>query len=121
MFKLVNDTHGHDVGDQLLIHVARQLQQCFRASDLIARVGGDEFLALLPDTSTGPSLDALLQRVRTAVAAPLPHVTPPVRAKLSIGVASCSESTPTLEELMRQADDALYQEKVRDTYGMRRG
>lgn len=120
-FKVVNDTHGHDVGDQLLIHVARQLQQCFRASDLIARVGGDEFLALLPDTGVGPSLDALLQRVREAVAAPLPDVTPPVRAKMSIGVATCSESTPTLEDLMHQADDAMYQEKVRDKYGLQRG
>lgn len=118
-FKVVNDTHGHDVGDRLLVHVARQLEKCFRASDLIARVGGDEFLALLPDTSTGPSLDALLQRIRDAVAEPLPHVSPQVRAKLSIGVATCTESTPTLEDLMRQADDAMYQEKVRDKYGLR--
>ncbi len=117
-FKLVNDTRGHSIGDQVLVHVGRQLRKCFRESDIVARVGGDEFLALLPDTSVGPKLDTLLRRIRESVSEPLPHVDPPVRVSVCIGVAACSETTPTLDELMKQADDAMYQAKVKEKYGV---
>ncbi|MEW5786626.1 MAG: diguanylate cyclase [Pseudomonadota bacterium] len=117
-FKLINDTRGHAVGDQVLIHVAGQLRQCFRESDLVARVGGDEFLALLPDTSTGPSLDGLLHRLREAVNASVPGLDPPVRASICIGVATCTDQTATLDDLMRLADEAMYQAKIREKYGM---
>lgn len=117
-FKLINDTRGHSMGDLVLIHVSRQLRKCFRESDIVARVGGDEFLALLPDTSVGPKLDTLLRRIREAVSEPLRHIDPPIKVSICIGVAACSESTPTLEELMRQADDAMYQAKVKEKYGV---
>ncbi len=119
-FKLVNDSYGHDVGDQLLIHVANQLRKCFRESDLLARVGGDEFLALLPDTAMDSHLEVLLHRIRDAVSSPLPVISPELRAKISIGVASYSQATPAFDDLLREADDAMYKEKVSEKYGVRR-
>ena len=115
-FKLVNDTLGHSTGDRLLVHVASQLRQCFRGSDLVARVGGDEFLALLPDTQMGPTLETLLRRIREAVAEPLDQTDPPLRAEICIGAATCNANTATLDELMRQADEAMYRAKVQEKY-----
>lgn len=119
-FKQINDTRGHAMGDKVLVHVAGQLRKCFRDSDILARVGGDEFLALLPDTSTGPSLDTLLQRLRAAVNLPLAGVNPPVQASICIGIATCTEQTDTLDDLMRLADEAMYHAKIREKYGMDR-
>lgn len=110
-FKRINDTRGHATGDQVLRQVADRLRQCFRESDLLARVGGDEFLALLPDTGSGPRLDTLLQRIRASLAQPMPVADPPVSVTVSIGVAHCSELTLTLEDLMHQADSAMYRAK----------
>ena len=110
-FKSINDNHGHAAGDAVLVQVADRLRACCRASDLLARVGGDEFVVLLPDTSTGPALDALLARLRAAIDIVLPGVGTPLKLRISLGVASRSEDTPTLDALMRQADAAMYRAK----------
>ena len=109
-FKSINDTYGHAAGDAVLVQVANTLRACCRETDLLARLGGDEFVVLLPDTQMGPTLEALLDRLRGAVDVELPG-SAPVRLGISIGVATCSDTTSTLDSLMRQADEAMYRAK----------
>ncbi len=110
-FKRINDSYGHAAGDAVLAQVADTLRACCRESDLLARMGGDEFLVLLPDTPVDSSLDALLDRLRAAIEVVLPGSPSPIRLRISIGVATCSDSTPTLDALVRQADEAMYRAK----------
>jgi diguanylate cyclase (GGDEF)-like protein/PAS domain S-box-containing protein len=98
-FKAVNDSHGHDAGDRLLERAAAAWQGQLRGSDLLARIGGDEFAVLLPDCAGG-DVDAVVRRLRGALAHP---------AGCAIGVALWAGDTPS--ELMRRADEALYADK----------
>jgi diguanylate cyclase (GGDEF)-like protein len=107
-FKQVNDNHGHEFGDRVLQHLAQQMSDCSRASDLLCRSGGEEFVMLLP----GASLEAARQvaeRVRTQMGntccADCPSVT------LSAGVAHWPDSAASVEEVLKRADAALYQAK----------
>jgi diguanylate cyclase (GGDEF)-like protein len=105
-FKLVNDFGGHEAGDEMLIRVARCLSEAARTEDTLARVGGDEFAWILPETS-GPEAVVAVQRARaaiTAAAQDLPRVT------ISAGVCDSGWTTdPT--DLVRLADRALYSSK----------
>jgi diguanylate cyclase (GGDEF)-like protein len=105
-FKLVNDAGGHEAGDEMLIRVARCLSSATRAEDMLARVGGDEFAWILPETSGEAAVQAV-ERARVAMAQPdtgLPQAT------LSAGVCDTRHtSDPT--ELVRLADRALYSSK----------
>lgn len=113
-FKSINDSYGHAAGDAVLVYVANMLRACCRESDLLARVGGDEFVVLLPNTSAGPPLDALLSRLHAAIDVALPGTGTTIRLHISVGVATCSDATPTLDALMHQADEAMYHAKDND-------
>jgi diguanylate cyclase (GGDEF)-like protein len=116
-FKGVNDRLGHDIGDQLLIEVARRIRPCLRSSDTAARLGGDEFAVLLQDLSSPTDAEQLAQRLHDALEAPF-NATPvsaqpsrPVRVRASIGLARAG-SGDTAEDIIRNADTAMYRAKA---------
>ena len=111
-FKAVNDTHGHAVGDEALAAVSQSLRARLRATDLLARVGGDEFAVLLRATTGGRAralADALVQAVRTTS---LGAGEPDIALDASIGVADFEPvALPTVRELLDCADAAMYAAK----------
>ena len=110
--KVVNDTFGHAAGDQLLRNVARVFRETFRESDIIARIGGDEFVALMIATDGG-DLGRFLPRLRKKVAGDRARGRRG-RMALSIGVAEYDPESPcSLEELINRADEMMYEEKRR--------
>lgn len=109
-FKLVNDQHGHDVGDRVLRRVADALKRCFRESDLVARVGGEEFAVFFPDIAPEIALqriERLLQTLRTTTDIDIPRVT------ASVGLAHSDDfgAASDYETMYKAADVALYQAK----------
>ena len=107
-FKVVNDTLGHDVGDQVLVHVANLIRVTARSNDIVCRLGGEEFLIISPKTD-GATAQSLAERIRSSIEKnqlQSPVLRQPVTA--SIGVAGSMGAKPGWKELMKQADDALY-------------
>jgi len=110
-FKTVNDSHGHAAGDRLLVELATRLRHSLRASDTVFRVGGDEFVALLPDVGSGAKAQALADRVLHAAREPLVLGSSTITPSVSIGVAMLPPEGGTAEALLLAADRALYQAK----------
>ncbi|MDX6463675.1 MAG: hypothetical protein QOE55_7372 [Acidobacteriaceae bacterium] len=112
-FKLYNDGQGHQAGDECLKSVAKAINHCYRAGDLVARYGGEEFAMVLPQTNRAGAVQ-VAERVRAAVAAAaLPHPASPVcdRVTVSIGVASITpppHAPSDVRTLIQQADRHLY-------------
>jgi len=111
-FKTINDTHSHAVGDQLLVKVARQMKQVMRDEDTLARIGGDEFVAVLLDLDTPEDSIEVIDRLLDAAAEPITLGELEVSVSASIGVAFYPQNE-SLEpdQLLRQADQAMYQAK----------
>ncbi len=108
-FKQINDAHGHGVGDEVLVHFARHLERALRPQDLAGRIGGEEFLLVLPNTDRGAR--QVLARLRDSLAERLPVPTVPgVQTRFSSGVAHARiDDTPA--SLWTRADRALYRAK----------
>lgn len=113
-FKLVNDRHGHAAGDAVLEQVARILADNMRPVDLVARIGGEEFLVALPETTHDIAMQAAerLRRCVDETAVALPGGIGTLHVSCSIGVASCGNQPCTSQDLLRRADAALYAAKA---------
>ncbi|HYE19877.1 MAG TPA: diguanylate cyclase [Tepidisphaeraceae bacterium] len=108
-FKWVNDTYGHPIGDDVLRHVAAALRRDVRDADAVFRLGGDEFLILLPDCDAAAAA-ACAERCRRAVC-DRPVGPAGVPCTVSIGIAQASNATAGPHDLLRAADEALYAAK----------
>jgi diguanylate cyclase (GGDEF)-like protein/PAS domain S-box-containing protein len=110
-FKVVNDSLGHLVGDQLLAAVAARLRSAQRSSDIVARFGGDEFVILLELLRDPEEASRIAKRVRDLISSPFKISGHEVVCGTSIGIAFLDDHTRTSEELLRNADTAMYYAK----------
>jgi diguanylate cyclase (GGDEF)-like protein/PAS domain S-box-containing protein len=112
-FKDVNDTHGHALGDSLLVAVAERLRCCLRTCDSVARLGGDEFTICLPDVAGHDEVTGVARRIVAVLGAPYLFGGRELRVTPSVGVALGTPGVHAPDDLLRQADAALYRAKAR--------
>jgi diguanylate cyclase (GGDEF)-like protein/PAS domain S-box-containing protein len=117
-FKVINDSLGHSIGDQLLQSVAARVQSCVRDSDTVARLGGDEFTLLLPDLVHAEDAAVVAQKILEAVRYPFHIEGREFYITTSIGISVYPEDGPDAETLIKSADTSMYQakEQGRDNY-----
>ena len=116
-FKHVNDSLGHQMGDQLLIAISRRLESCMREADTLARVGGDEFISLIDDVDTTEVIMSLPDRILESLRTPFSLDGQEIVVSASIGVALSGGPDLTAEEIVRNADIAMYRAKSRGKAG----
>jgi len=111
-FKHINDTLGHDAGDQLLREVAVRLKGCVRDSDAVARLGGDEFVVLLPELEDERYAALVAQKILAAVAKPFTLMGQELRVTASIGISAYPQDGLDEQTLTKNADIAMYHAKA---------
>ena len=110
-FKVINDSMGHDAGDQLLIAVAERIENTLRPEDTAARCGGDEFIILCEDIGGASEAVAIAERVLAALAAPVHLLDQQLVVTASVGIALASSPSDDPAALLRDADAAMYEAK----------
>lgn len=107
-FKAVNDQHGHDTGDQLLMNIAHRLKEVLREGDTLARIGGDEFVAVMVDLEKPGDYEAVLNRLLIVAAEPVTINQQLLRVSASIGATLYPQDIADADQLLRHADQAMY-------------
>ena len=110
-FKEINDEYGHKAGDAVLLNVSNCARKALRESDFIARIGGDEFIVLLPETGAGAGLQELIERLRAFIIQPVIHEGHQLKVNASIGSAVYPDAGQKLDQLIKEADAKMYLEK----------
>ena len=112
-FKTINDTLGHDAGDQVLVQFAQRLRQCVREVDTVARQGGDEFIVLLTELHKGADAQQVAEKIMKTIAEPFVVNGDLLDVAASIGVAVYPDDDDDIEPLIEKADLAMYAAKQR--------
>jgi diguanylate cyclase (GGDEF)-like protein/PAS domain S-box-containing protein len=107
-FKIINDIHGHRVGDELLVEVSQRIKKALREGDTLARIGGDEFVIVMVDLESIEDSKPVLERLLKATAAPVALNNTVMQLSASIGVALYPQDDVDADQLMRHADQAMY-------------
>jgi len=110
-FKLVNDTLGHDMGDELLTKTAQRLHDCVREADTVARIGGDEFTVILSTITSVDDVQAVAKKIIQVLSKPFSIGDQEVQIGASIGISLFPENGTDTETLLKKADDAMYMAK----------
>ena len=110
-FKIVNDSLGHQIGDELLIGIAERLRECLRPSDMVARLGGDEFTILVEGKYDPKEVVRIAERIREKFLSPFNLSGHEIFSSASIGILHASDKYTKPEDVMRDADIAMYQAK----------
>lgn len=112
-FKNINDTHGHDIGDELLIEVAQRLKECVRESDTVVRFGGDEFVILLTGLNSREEAAFVAEKVLNVIHQPMVLTKVTAEIYCSIGIAMFPNDGETSADLLKVADSLMYKVKAR--------
>ncbi|MDF0606578.1 EAL domain-containing protein [Neisseriaceae bacterium TC5R-5] len=111
-FKQINDTHGHNIGDDLLIELASRLKSCLRTNDTVCRLGGDEFTILLENQKVDHAVIDIAQKVVQACSQPFQFNQQQMNISCSVGISMYPRDGQDAEMLVRNADTAMYQAKA---------
>jgi diguanylate cyclase (GGDEF)-like protein/PAS domain S-box-containing protein len=117
-FKVVNDTIGHDGGDQLLRMVSERLRLCVRSEDTVARQGGDEFIVILPEIADASDAESVAEKILSELAKPIPIFGSDFYVTASVGISLFPDHGKDVQALLKHADAAMYYAKDlgKDTY-----
>ncbi len=114
-FKRINDTYGHAAGDAVLKDVATRIVSLLRSNDVVARVGGDEFLILLPRVHKKDDIELIMEKIEMCISSsPVKFKEWEIRVETSIGYALYLEEMKSPDELLHQADQNMYLNKHND-------